>query len=294
MARKATAQLELELPETEAEAEPEVQPIRTSPSRAKAPPAPRKSRLRRFLLWTGGALGLAAVVVVPYQIDQFLASDPHFLLPENSLALAGSQFTPAADVTRVFASDVGRSVYLIPLAERRRALLRIDWVKEAVVSRLWPNRLQVRIVERQPIAFLVLPGEGGLLEPALIDAEGVILRPPARARLSLPVLHGVSREQTAETRRQRMTQVADLLRELAPYAAQLSEIDVTSRDDMIVTQLVDGRAIRLRLGNRNYLARVRSFLSSYGEIGRRLPNARTFDLRLDNYFMAEDGSPHVP
>lgn len=290
MARKSNAQLDLELAE---EPEPEAEAPAPRRPRAKEEPAPRRGRLRRALRVAGGALALAAAVVVPYQVDQFLASDPHFLLADGGLAIDGVVHTPPADVARVFAPDFGRSVYLSPLAQRRQALLKIDWVKEAAVSRFWPNRLRVRIVERQPVAFVMLLATDGSLGAALVDAEGVILRPPARARLSLPVVHGITRSQSAAFRRERMRQVTALIEELEAYAGQISEIDASDSADLVVTQMVEGRAIRLRLGNRNYLSRMRSFLKSYADIGKRLPNARTFDLRMDNYFLAEDGGSHA-
>ncbi len=295
MARKSTAQLDLDLPDEESEQEIEAPAPRRPRAAAKSATddknrsSVRPRRLRFLVRCAGGALALAAAVVVPYKLDQFLASDAHFVLPESgSFAVEGLTYTPQADVSRVFAGDFGRSVYLVPLAARRQALLKIDWVKDATVSRLWPNRLRVRLVERRPVAFLMLPA-GASFEPALVDGEGVILRPPPRARLSLPVLHGVTREQPAAVRRARMGQVTGMLAALEAYVPQMSEIDVTDSNDLVVTQLVEGRAIRLRLGNRNYLARLRSFLKSYSDISRRLPASRTFDLRLDNYFMAEDG-----
>ena len=55
----------------------------------------------------------------------------------------------------------------MPLAERRRRLLAIDWVEDASVSRLWPNRVLVRITERKP---------GGLRESAADSQERT---PPA-------------------------------------------------------------------------------------------------------------------
>ena len=51
---------------------------------------------------------------------------------------------------------MGRSVYLIPLDERRATLRTVDWVKDASVARVWPNRVVVRVAERKPVAFVTL------------------------------------------------------------------------------------------------------------------------------------------
>ncbi len=261
------------------------------------PPVPRRARaksegrsgwraqFRRIVIWTGLGAGALAAIAGAYEIDQFLASDAHFILTTGAnFRLSGVQYAPREEILRVFARDFGRSVYLAPLAERRRSLMAIDWVRDATVSRLWPNRLAVRIVERQPVAFVVLPGE-----TAMIDAEGVILRAPERARFSLPALLGIARQQPPEVRRVRAAQVADLMRQVQDYAAQISEVDVSDPDNLAVVEVAQGRAVRLLLGNRNYLQRLNNFMDHYPDISRRLPNARTFDLRLDDRITARNG-----
>ena len=277
---------------------------------AAEPPAPRRVRpkpegrpgwrlrWRRIFVWTGVGAGALAIVAAAYQVDQFLASDPHFILPaaadgkdSPNFSVAGIEYASRAEVARVFARDFGRSVYLAPLAERRRGLMEIDWIRDARVSRQWPNRIAVRIVERRPVAFVVLPraAGGAASETALMDADGAILRLPPRARFSLPVLAGITRQQTPETRRARAGQVVDLIRQIPGYAGQISEIDTGDPDNLVVTEVVQNHAVRLLLGNRNYLSRLSNFMAHYPDIGRRLPQARIFDLRLDDRITARNG-----
>ncbi len=116
-------------------------------------------------------------------------------------------YAARAKVLRVFAGDYGRSIFSVPLDERRRRLLAVDWVEDAAVSRIWPNRLLVRITERQPVAFVSLPLHGGSGSAArflLVDAQGVLLDPPSRAQFAFPVLTGLSDEQTDAERRIRV------------------------------------------------------------------------------------------
>ena len=63
-------------------------------------------------------------------------------------------YASRSKVQRVFADDFDRSIFAVPLDERRRRLLAIDWVEDASVSRVWPDRLVVRIRERKPVAFV--------------------------------------------------------------------------------------------------------------------------------------------
>jgi cell division protein FtsQ len=203
-------------------------------------------------------------------------------------------YTAREKVFGAFASDYGRSLYLLPLAERRRSLLSIDWVRDVTVSRLWPDRVAVRIVERKPVAFVQLPRQRSSFsssEVALIDAEGVILEQPPRARFTLPVLSGIRREQTQAMRRQRVAVAMHLVGELGDLAGQVSEIDVADPENVKLIQPAEGRMVLLMLGNRNFLTRLRNFISHYPEIQKRLPSAVTFDLRLDDRITAlrEDG-----
>jgi cell division protein FtsQ len=49
-----------------------------------------------------------------------------------------------------------------------------------------------------------------------------------------------------------------------------------------VTEKLDGRAVTLMLGERNFASRLHNFLDHYPDIHRRIPQVTTFDLRLDD------------
>ena len=53
-----------------------------------------------------------------------------------------------------FAEDMGQSIYLLPLEARRSTLRTVDWVKDASVARIWPNRVLVTVDERNFRRFL--------------------------------------------------------------------------------------------------------------------------------------------
>ena len=244
------------------------------------------------------ALGLVIAGLFVYnRVDQFLAENPRFRLAETppdggdspALRIEGAVYASRQKIIDVFASDRGRSLYLLPLAERRRSLLAIDWVRDVTVSRLWPDRLAVKITERTPVAFVQLPETGGTasaLGVALIDSDGVILGQPPHAKFSLPVLTGIRRQQSQPMRSQRVAVALRLVREIGDLAGQVSEIDVTEPDNVKVVQPAQGHIVMLMLGNRNFLSRLQNFLTHYPEILRRLPNAASFDLRLDDRITA--------
>jgi cell division protein FtsQ len=245
----------------------------------------------RLLLW-----GLLVCFVLSgalwgaQQFEQFLITDPRFtLIPPTdygqespSIRIQGVTFASRAQILRVFANDLGRSVYLLPLAERRRALLHVSWVKDAGIVRLWPNHVIVHITERHPAAFVGVDSEC-ITRWSLIDSDGMILEPPLRPhQFDLPLARGVPTWEKAAARGMRVRRMQQLLKELGPLAANVSEIDVSDMDNLKVMEKMQDHATRLMLGDHNFHDRLQNFLDHYSDIHKRLPDARAFDLRLDD------------
>jgi cell division protein FtsQ len=283
MARRQTAQLDLELPEELAEVRAAAPaPPARRPASVAAPRGAAGIRWRWSVVAVVAALAIGAGSFLLYRVDQVLASDSRFLLGAAGLEIHGVVHAPRERVRAVFVADLGRSIYLMPLEDRRRSLLALDWVREARLSRHWPNRVRVEIVERTPAAFLLAPSAGGRpAHLALIDAEGVILEPPARAEFTFPVLRGVAEEAPLAVRRERVALLLRLLAEAPPAVGQISEVDLSDPDSLKVTALVEGLPVRLLLAPQDFRRRLENLLSHYGEIRRRFPQARAFDLRLE-------------
>ncbi|MCX6637794.1 MAG: FtsQ-type POTRA domain-containing protein [Acidobacteria bacterium] len=174
----------------------------------------RRRNLNHILRYaTTTALMLAcaiAAIAAFHKTEAFLVRDARFAFngptedgeESPNIKLHGIGHAPRSRVAGVFDRDYGRSIYLLPLAERRRQLLAVEWVKDASIRRTWPNRLDVYLSERQPVAFLEVPSDQpGAARLALIDEEGVILEPPVRARYHLPVLAGIRKDQSPPARR---------------------------------------------------------------------------------------------
>ncbi len=234
--------------------------------------------------------GLAALYAL-HRLEQFLVRDPRFALngPEGSedtptLQIQGAAHASQRKISAVFEPDFGRSVYLLPLAERRDAVRAVDWVKDAAVLRLWPNRVLVRVTERAPVAFLAL----GPSRYALIDEDGVIL-PPAPDRFTLPVIAGVHASDPRPQRRERVHRMLRLTRDLGAEAtAKISEIDVSDAENLKIALPWDGRVITLLLGDHDFAIRYQNFVRNYPEIKRRLPEATKLDLRLEDRITVVD------
>jgi cell division protein FtsQ len=232
-------------------------------------------------------LGLVCIstAMAALQVHAYVMRDPQFQLSrdrKDALRLEGLRYASKSKVLRVFAPDFDHSILSVPLAERRRRLLAIDWIEDASVSRVWPDRLVVRIRERKPIAFVFL--RSGVV---LIDAQGVLLDPPGEAQFSFPVLSGVREDEGDSLRREQVRALLRLQEDLGPLAKDISEVNAADPGDLRMVAQVDGRAIELAMGDDNFGRRYRNFLNHYPDIKRTSPEVNTFDLRLDDRITAK-------
>ena len=259
------------------------------------PKAPERKPRFRYRMWLTVALCLIAFASSAWGaklMRNFLTTDPRFYLrhPQpgfrnEGVVVIGATYTPATAVQQAFLQDYGRSIYEINIAERRRRLLAINWIEDVSVSRVWPNRIYVRLHERKPVAFVNLPHQAFLL----VDAEGVLLSTPPRANFEFPVLSGVWIDQTEADRKVRVQAALRLLDDLGPAAKDISEVNAAAPEDLRVTTEMQGKAIELWLGDSNFAQRYRNFTEHVADIRAGSPRASVFDLRIDDRITAKLG-----
>lgn len=237
-----------------------------------------------------GILGLGALCVstgmAALKVRQYVDRSAQFKLSRyqnGALTIDGLRYASHSRVLHVFSGDFGRSIFAIPLDERRRRLLAIDWIEDASVSRIWPDRLQVRVRERRPVAFVYF--REGLL---LIDADGVLLDPPPQAQFSYPVLSGVSEDEPQAAREEHVRAMMRLLDDMGYQSRDVSEVNTADLDNLRIIAKVDNRAIELIMGDMNFGRRYQNFVAHYQEIKKQSPDVKTFDLRLDDRITAKD------
>jgi cell division protein FtsQ len=246
------------------------------------------SNLRKAF-WRVGPIALAVAIctgVSVHLVHRYLINDPKFVLSRDrreALSIDGLHYGSRAKVQRIFAQDADHSVFAVPLDERRRRLLAIDWVEDAAVSRVWPDHLSVRIRERKPIAFVEVQST-----VMLIDAQGMLLEPPPQAQFTFPVLGGVRAEDPPERRMDAVRALLDVEEALGPSMKDVSEVNAADPGNIRIVAELDGRVLELILGEDNLGSRYRNFLKHYPEIRKRSPEVRMFDLRLDDRITARE------
>ena len=107
----------------------------------------------------------------------------------DDIEVNGTHNVPRAQIMEVMGGDIGRNIFFIPLSERKAQLEKIPWVESASVMRFVPNRLQIEIRERTPIAFARV---GSRI--SLIDAGGTLMELPTagKQKFSFPVIVGMN------------------------------------------------------------------------------------------------------
>lgn len=265
------------------------------PRRAKFTSGPRAqfsrawwrpgSTVGRVFLGIGATAVLGALAAGAYITRQFLVRDPHFRINgAASIQSSGLSEVNREDVLPVFGSDIGRNIFFVPLAQRRKELEAIPWVQQATVMRFLPDRLSVSILERTPVAFV---REGNKVE--LADADGVILTMPplmmAQHHYSFPVVTGINSADPLSARHARMAVYIKFLAELNQnnqhLADQVSEIDLSDPEDLRATMPAQGADILAHFGEDQFLHRLQIYQSHIAEWRSRYPKLKGVDLRYN-------------
>lgn len=111
--------------------------------------------------------------------------------------IQGARRVSRLDIYNVAFDQPSMALPLVDLGATRERLMQFGWIKEARVSRRWPDTLVVDVVERQPVAIWQ-----NNQQLSLIDNEGVVLEPvrlDAMPDLPLVIGPAANRQVTALT-----------------------------------------------------------------------------------------------
>ena len=170
--------------------------------------------------------------------------------------------------------------FAVRLDEAQAAVAKLPWVERAEVRKLWPDVLEVRIVEHRPFARW---GKDQLLseQGRLFPAEGIEV--PA----GLPLLHGPDA---------RVADVVALYNEAREVFAGgghvVSELALDERDSWSLTL---GNGIGVVVGSQEARLRLKRFARMLPQLLARNPQPlRRADLRYTNGFALTWGTAAAP
>jgi len=158
----------------------------------------------------------------------------------------------------------------VDLERVRSHVERIAWVESASVRRIWPDRLQVRVVEQSPLA------RWG--EQALLNQRGEIFQPEKLPQLpELVLLKGPDSSSVTVSREFQRIQVL-----LASVGVELAELEVDARQ---AWRLVTRSGLEVNLGRQSVMQRLTRFAQIHSRLVKQ-DQARPsqVDLRYTNGF----------
>jgi cell division protein FtsQ len=245
----------------------------------------------RVFLGLGILVVLGGVGTSIFLLKAYLGRDSRFRIEgTGNIETAGLAEVSRTEMIPVFGEDIGRNIFFVPLSERRKQLEQIPWVEKATVMRLFPDRIRVQIVERQPVAFARQGQQFGL-----VDGNGVLLSMPpaamAERHYSFPVVTGINAQDDAAVRKARMAAYLRLLSELdsnqQKISGQLSEIDLSNPDDLRVLMPEQGTDILAHFGSDHFQERYQRYRDHIAEWRQQYPRLAAVDLRYDSQVVLE-------
>jgi cell division protein FtsQ len=258
-------------------------------------PLPRKAANRlKIALIVVVVAGIAGGIVL-WTYNYGARSWRFRLESSDQLEIGGIQHVTRAQVMEVMGGDIGRNVFFIPLAGRKKQLEDIPWVESAAVMRFLPNRVRIDIRERKPVAFVQI---GSRI--ALIDGHGVIMDLPSGGarKYSFPVIVGIGMNEPLSTRAARMKIYSQLFRDLdsggAHYSQGLSDVDLSDPDDVKVTTADPDGAVLVHLGSSDFLERFKVYIAHVQEWRQQFQKVRSVDLRYDRQVIVNPDEGNAP
>jgi cell division protein FtsQ len=178
-------------------------------------------------------------------------------------------------------------VWRVDLASLSAELEQLAWVRQAVVSRVLPDGLRVRVTERSPLA-VVRTAKGSFI---WVDDDAVTLGAMLATTDRQPTffIRGWDESGKPEARaanRARIQKYLELTREwdAAGLSERISEVDLANVRDVSVQLTGDDAQVKVRLGNKDFGNRLRNALKALDE-NHNTPGApsialiQTFDNR---------------
>jgi cell division septal protein FtsQ len=191
------------------------------------------------------------------------------------VVVVGSQLVPPAEIEQT-AAVTGLNIFWVREEEVGHRLQAIAAVQSARARTVLPDRLEVRVVERAPVAVWQ---NGGM--SYLVDSEGRVLLATDRA-VSLPTIHDVSSETVQAGGRVDPDALATMfqLQQLLPRVAGLSPRELEYGPDTGITVVADSGP-RVRFGGDDDLEwKVNALVAVRRELDRLGQHPELIDVRF--------------
>ena len=254
-------------------------PARPEPGsrRTGAQPVRRRSFTRRLRFVVHLGVLLAAAAGAAWSSQALRRAD---LLRVDVITVEGNHRLSRGEVAGLLEGLRGENLLVADLDAGRASLLASGWIRNARLRRVLPSALHVTLDEREPVG---LARFGSHLY--LVDAAGNVIDEFGSrfADLDLSIIDGLSpRVGASAMDARRAALAARLLAEVGAdrdLATRISQVDVANPHDAVV--LLSGDPVRIHLGEREFVARLRTYLDVVPMLREAVPDIDYVDVRFD-------------
>jgi cell division protein FtsQ len=269
-----------------------------------AVPAPTDKRFRRAHIKPGRRRGigrrlvrpaihlalLAVALLAAYRGGSALMHSR--ALQVDRILVRGTVRLSVGEVLTVLGGLRGEDIVWADLADWRRRLLALPWVRDAALRRSLPSTVEVVVLEREPVGIARLDGDLYLIDEraVVIDRYG-----PQYADVDLPIIDGLETSAGAPPDSARAALAARLIASLQPrpeVATRVSQVDVSDLRNAAV--ILSGDPAVLYVGDDRFLARLQSYLELAEALREQVDAIDYVDLRFGDRIYVRPVSARAP
>jgi len=205
-----------------------------------------------------------------YHAVHYLRTSPRFEV--RQLSVSGLRRVHQNQVIERANFDIGTNAFAVNLEQIRQRVEGLQWVHHALVQRVLPNEIVIKVAEREPIGLARMRNE-----TYEFDADGVVLDPDPFSLPSFPVLEGLQ-PGDHEGNKQKVQIYRKVIDELGQN--ELSEIHINDAREVSVVSTSD--PLMVNIGSEEFHTRWAEYLQLKTQIQRQYPEAVRVDLRFRN------------
>jgi cell division protein FtsQ len=214
-------------------------------------------------------LSMTVVCWLAYSVILYVKTAPRFEV--EKLSVSGLKRVDENQVLAKAGFEVATNVFDANLEEIRQRVEQIQWVRHALVERVLPDQIIIKVIEREPIGIARIRGE-----VYQFDIDAMILDPDPASGSSFPILNGLGGDRPHNVKKVEIYR--KVLEELGQ--ASLSEIEIDESDEVSVVET--GDPLMVSLGTSDFRNRWIKYLQLKPQIHQQYPQAVRVDLRFKN------------
>lgn len=187
--------------------------------------------------------------------------------PIKSVKIFGVRHVDHQQVQNLVTPFISQGFFAVDVDAIKQKLRQMPWVAETGVRRVWPDKVLITVMEKNPIARWN--------ETTLLSSTGELFSPEQPNLTELPEFSGPDGQQVVMAKY--YEQINNLL---IPLHFKISRLELTPS---LSWKMILNNGIKLNIGHKDILTRIDHFVKVYPKIvGKRAADVEYVDLRYSN------------